>query len=394
MLTPFSERVLYTVEEDVMLVATKLKQRDEANSRTQAHDIEYYVVKEKNDRSHDFAVRRKKLGPEAMAKGLEDLFERWKNVPGFLRPRKEAISKPGTQDVFERKIACARKGCISDPLPMPDMYRFLGLTKELKLPIYSQKGGSGKNETRHSACNTAIGVYSHIGELKIQRMIGLWIYLCNQRNDVKNGLCDEGPGFAFAKLLANERARMVGIAGASPFPLCDSGGRKLNSHFPGGFQLVETFGFDYLQECKRLKRAKTLQTTLDQMRPAGATAGSPASTQVDARIHDGLATLGHRVAAQKLAPVLTDAPVKITTNDEAMLVFACIQEVKKDHPSLKTTGSICAKVAELYMMKYFRNGMLNVGEDCQWSDAFPRLRGKLTLCGPIEKEEIARVLEH
>ena len=93
--------------------------------------------------------------------------------------------------------------------------------------------------------------------------------------------------------------------------------------------VCEKWGFEYLAELDTAKRAGQLQTLLSTLRSGtdGASAIVPMGTQVALPKHDGKATRNHRVASAAIAPLISDDPVSITTNDEVALISLGTQAV-------------------------------------------------------------------
>ena len=348
------------------------------------HTVDFWAHKVKTERTWDFSLRRKKRPGDEICKGIDQIFNTYHEEEGWLREDKEGISKPGTATVFARVKSCALKGCLSDPVPIDEMYDLVGYTKEFALPEYRCKGGSGKNESLHGAINAWMSGISNISEDKMQRHITLFLYEYNQKLDVLNGVCDAGPGYAFEMLEANAKAEGLGML--PPFPICASGGLELNGD---GFLLDETFGFEYYRQWQQQQRSEELQALVSTSRPVsdGAHVSASASASDSSeRGHDGKAARNHRVPVPQYAPLIADDCVDITTKDEAMLVSICVAEVTTEKPKLKKTGPFFERAERKYLARLLENSRLGVDDrDHQWSDLCPELRGKLQLCGRIEK---------
>ena len=142
------------------------------------------------------------------------------------------------------------KGCISDPLPLEDMYFMIGRTHELDLPIYVFKGGSGRNEALHSKTNRLNANYSNISSEKMQRSITTILAGTNQQIDVRYGDCDDMPIFSFKMLQLNALADEVLIG--YPFPVTAKGPLRLNHDD----ETLDKFGFELHTAEKTRKRVR------------------------------------------------------------------------------------------------------------------------------------------
>ena len=159
------------VPTDVTMVAQKLQMHDKAS-----HQPQYYEAKVRDEKNWNFAVRRVRHDGKTISSAIGAVYKNFEREKGWVREEKKGIKKAGTQKIFDQIKACAEKGCISDPLRVDEMYRQIGQTSRLGLPIYKFKGGSGKNESLHGALNAWFKGISLINETKMQRSIDLWLH--------------------------------------------------------------------------------------------------------------------------------------------------------------------------------------------------------------------------
>ena len=402
------------LEEDILTIAEALLKRDRDAHRKNpsrypaAFQISHYEKKVKEEKTWDYAKRREKRRGEEIAAALSEIFERYSTEPGWLREDLGSV-KRGTKPIFDNIIKCAKKGCYSDPLPTKQMYRTIGETKDLGLKIYRYKGGSGKNETLHSALKRLLPYYSTLGMTKMQRAISLIIYDYNQAADVKNHLCDGTVGFAFLKQQLNRLAS--GVLARPVYPVMAAGPRVLN--LPGPLLWKETQGFEYHEEMKRLQMANQMEETIATFSLDDGAADSAANSAAaaDSSSAGGVSTQlavsasadaspvpsprsahtvkSHRVAQKHVMPLLFEQPLKdVTTKDQVELLALTLTELQTQKPNLTGSGPISRELAARYLQKFTINSMLDEGNmDHDWGYG---LRGKLKLIGIIDANTILK----
>jgi hypothetical protein len=311
---------------------------------------------------------------------LRALKQKWSQSPGWARKAIPGI-KLSTDKVFENIIECALKGCMSDPMCTEDMYILVGHSKELNLPIYAYKGGSGKNETLHSTLNRLLANYSVIGHKKMQRMITMILYAHNQKCDVKHSLCDKGPVFGFRMIELNELAQ--GALATKPFPVIGATKQTTN----GADSAHDRWGFDYCDDTRTKKRMATVLHVASDTGASSASGGSHALAVGGGPSAKRARTV--RVPPMHLMPFATDRAVKPTTQHEHALLQVSMQQVMDDNDKLKGAGPISLATERQYMMNVMLNFTLDVTDTTyRWG---PTLHGKLDVRGIIEKETIVQL---
>jgi hypothetical protein len=395
-----------TLEPDILSIAVALQKRDRGHHQGNpqkypvAEAIAHYHKMACTLKTWDYAKRSAHRSGEEIAATLDRIFQTYSQEDGWLRKDRPAIKKRGTAHIFENMKKCVLKGCFSDPLPTEQMYRCIGETKELGLKIYRYKGGSGKNETLHSALKRLMPYYSSLSETKMQRAIGLCIYAYNQSADVKNHLCDGAVGFAFVKMQLNELAS--GVLSAPIYPVIAAGPRVLNGDGP--FLWKETQGFEYHTEMKRLDAAHQIEETIASFAPSEGSSSVLSTTIVTARapapagagagagaaLVAGAATASqHRTAQVHVMPFVFEQPLAdLSTKDQVELLAILLSELRQVKPNLTGAGPISRELATRYLQKFTLNAMLAEGDtENDWGYG---LRGKLELVGIIDAHTIEK----
>ena len=368
-------------EGDIRKVAVALQLRDRRARKDKRWSIEHWIGVVRECSTYNYVIRSEKRSGVEIAAALRALKQKWSQVKGWARKEIPGI-KMSTDRVFENIIECALKGCMSDPMPTEDMYTLVGHSKELELPIYAYKGGSGKNETLHSTLNRLLANYSVIGHKKMQRLITMILYAHNQKCDVKHSLCDEGPVFGFRMIELNELAE--GALASKPFAVIGATKQTTNSDDC----VRDRWGFDYCDDTRTKKRvglmlevASTGASYADGGSRALAVGGAPAAKRQKSV----------RVAAKVLMPLAMDQAVKPTTLHEHALIQISMQQVMHEKSSMKGAGPISLATEKQYMVNLMINATLDIMDTShRWG---PTLYGKLDLRGRIEKETIVALYD-
>ena len=380
---------------DIRYVAEQLRSRDITRRKVIAKAIDYYIEMVQQRNTWDQHIRSTKPSGEEICASLDQIFDQFKDKPGWLREDIKSVSTGkmtnGTKTIFEQVKKCAMKGCYSDPLPTVDMYHLVGYTPEMHLPIYIFKGGSGKNETFHSKTNRLNANYSVLGAPKMQRSLTFIIGGTNQQIDVRYARCDDVPIFSFRMLQLN--ALSSGVLDGPPFPVIAAGPLRLNGpkdtrRHASGFEY-----YDDLQLMKRVEAIESIDSSIDAIL-TGATDARTATTTSTGASSGAIKytrTSKPRTAVRQNMGFLFDGAVKITTLHERHLVAICMTTIANENPSITSKGKLAKMVADRYVQYCFVNEGLPTGDTTHvWAGS---LKGKLDLHGRIDARTIEQEFE-
>eukprot|EP01047_Picozoa_sp_COSAG01_P047064 COSAG01_NODE_4464_length_5000_cov_37.356662_3_plen_586_part_00 len=354
------------LESDIWDVAKKLMERDATRPKTKklikpsttgiapTVDDYYALVKERN--TWDTSIRRVRRDPVTLERELEAVFEKYKGYAGWLLKSNKHAGITGTRETFDEVLKHVRNSCLSDPLPVADMYHNKGKTVQLQRSEYAFLGGSGRCETAHSGVNRRLtGDVSQISEKKQMMNMHLWIYAQNQNRDRKNGLADVVyPGtFFHERNLMNMMA--VGVVSEVPFP-CTA--KKVTGLSGVNFTKQpknHLFGWDYYNHMQHLKNTSAYERVRLELeekakaRPSGTTVVPSSSRRSD------IVTAGtgeHRIAMRN-SSILTSLPVTSLNHDERDLMVRCVTEARSQVAG--SESSQFARAEALYIEAAVRN---------------------------------------
>lgn len=112
--------------------------------------------------------------------------EKTKGLRALFRPD-DTIYGTGTKAQAELIYNCCRKGCLTDPLPVDEMYIKYGEGPQTKLPLRISKGQSTKNESLHRLINGLVHNISHVSGELLHKRIMMRIFRYNIDTDRKLG---------------------------------------------------------------------------------------------------------------------------------------------------------------------------------------------------------------